>query len=69
MDRGRKTACVRTVPSLQTVLILCQDATRVEVWRRETWWAMQRLGPGDDIEFPGRGGTLHVTDVYARVTF
>ena len=69
MDRGRKTDFFRTIASLQTFLIVYQDALRVEVWRRDAGWAMSMLERGDSIDLPELGGDLHVTDVYARVTF
>ena len=67
MDRGRKTDFFRAVASIQTFLIVYQDAVRVEVWRRDAGWAMQMVGPGDVIDLPELGGPLGVADIYARV--
>jgi len=69
MDRGRKTDFFRTVPSLQSFLIVYQDAVRVEVWRRETDWTMRMLGSDEAIDLPELGGALSVADIYARVEF
>ena len=69
MDRGRKTDFFRTVASIQTFLIVYQDAHRVEVWQRDAGWAMRMLGQGEAVDLPELGGTLAVSDIYARVEF
>ena len=69
MDRGRNTDFFRTVASIQTFLIVYQDAHRVEVWQRDAGWAMRMLGQGEAVDLPELGGTLAVSDVYARVEF
>ena len=69
MDRGRKTDFFRTVASMQTFLIVYQDAQRVEVWQRDAGWAMRMLGEGEVVDLPELGGTLAVADIYARVEF
>lgn len=69
MDRGRKTDFFRTIPSLQTFLIVYQDAARVEVWRREGGWTMRMVALDDIINLPELGGSVAVADVYARVEF
>ncbi|WP_375464313.1 Uma2 family endonuclease [uncultured Methylobacterium sp.] len=68
-DRGRKTDFFRTVASLQTFLIVYQDEARVEVWRRDAAWSKQVLGLDATIDLPELGGTLAVSDVYARTAF
>lgn len=68
-DRGRKTDFFRTVASLQTFLIVYQDETRVEVWRRDAAWSKQVLGLDATIDLPELGGTLAVSDIYARTAF
>lgn len=68
-DRGRKTDFFRTVASLQTFPIVYQDETRVEVWRRDAAWSKQVLGLDATIDLPELGGTLAVSDIYARTAF
>ncbi|TXM97274.1 hypothetical protein FV222_16320 [Methylobacterium sp. WL103] len=69
MDRGRKTDFFRTVASIRTFLIVYLDAHRVEVWQRDAGWAMRMLGQGEAVDLPELGGTLAVSDIYARVEF
>lgn len=69
MDRGRKTDFFRTVPALQTFLIVYQDAVRVELWRRDSDWTMRMLGREATIDLPELGGAVTVVDIYARVEF
>ena len=68
-DLGRKTVFYRSVESLRTFLIVYQDEARVEVWSRGDGWSMRGFGVDDVIDLPELGGTLSVSDVYARVDF
>lgn len=68
-DLGAKTVFYRSVPSLATFLIVHQDEARVEVWSRADGWSMRGLGLGDVIGLPELGGTLAVSDIYARIAF
>ena len=69
IDRGRKSDFYRTVPSLQTFLIVYQDEARIEVWRRDADWSKRVVGLDDAIDLPELGGRVAVSDVYARVAF
>ena len=55
--------------SLRTFLIVYQGEARVEVWSRSDGCSMRGLGLDDVIDLPELGGTLAVSDVYARVVF
>ncbi|WP_245517434.1 Uma2 family endonuclease [Methylorubrum sp. Q1] len=67
-DRGRKTEFDQAVPSVAVLLLVHQDAARVEVWRRRPDWTVQFGGPGAVIDLPELGGALSVAEVYARLT-
>lgn len=69
IDRGRKADFFKSVASLRSFLIVYQDEMRVEVWRRETGWSKEVLAHEATIDLPELGGTLAVSDVYARVVF
>ena len=68
LDRGRKTEFYQSVPSLAVLLLVHQDEARVEVWRRTPNWTVHLAGPGANIDLPELGGSLTVTDIYARLT-
>lgn len=69
IDRGRKAEFYQTVPALRYLLLVAQDRPSIEVWRRETEWVMRTLGADEAIDLPELGGSLTVSDVYARLTF
>jgi Uma2 family endonuclease len=56
-DRGRKLAFHATVPSLQSLPIVSQNAPRIEVWRPDAGWATQVAGPGGSVALPELGGS------------
>lgn len=68
-DRGRKLAFYQTVPSLRTLLMVYQDEARIEIFRRDAGWAMGVARAGGAIDLPELGGTLAVSEAYARVAF
>lgn len=67
LDRGRKTEFYQTISSLRFLLLVDQDEVRVEVWRREVEWTMRIAGPGETIDLPELGGSLSVSEIYARL--
>lgn len=69
VDRGRKTEFYQTVPSLRILLLVHQDKPSIEIWRRDAEWTMQTLSAEDVIDLPELGGTLPVSQVYARTAF
>ena len=69
IDRGRKSDFYRTIPSLQTFLIVYQDEARIEVWRRDEDWSKRVVGLDDAFELPALEGRVSGSAVYARVAF
>lgn len=69
-DRGRKTDFYRTVPSLNTFLIVYSDEVRVEVWRREAAaWGVTALGPDGIVSLPDLDGGVPLRDIYRGLAF
>ncbi|MGX5775216.1 Uma2 family endonuclease [Methylorubrum zatmanii] len=67
LDRGRKTEFYQTIPSLAVLLLVHQNESRVEVWRRALDWTVQVAGPGDVIDLPELAGALSLSEIYARI--
>jgi Uma2 family endonuclease len=71
-DRGRKSMYYRNIPSLREYIIVAQDEPFVTVHRRlsdETWTIMDVEGLDGVLTLPAIGCTLHLHDIYRRVTF
>ena len=69
-DRGRKAAMYQTIPSLQELLLIAQDAYKVELFRREldgTWSRTEAAGLDASIELQSIGFTLRLSELYERL--
>lgn len=66
-DRGEKLRRYQSIPSLQHVILLEQDAPDVEVWHRGPagWTRTVHVDADDLVALPAIGVTLRVGDVYA----
>lgn len=49
------------------LLLVHQNESRVEVWRRAPDWTVQVAGPGDVIDLPELAGALSLSEIYARI--
>ena len=71
-DRREKLREYRYLPSLQEYVIVWQDETRVEIYRRQDgdlWQMLQFTQPDEEITFTAVGLTLPLTAVYRQVNF
>ena len=71
-DRGDKFAHYRTLESLSDYLLVAQDKPRIEHYRRQAdgqWLYSAADGLEARIEIPTIACTLHLAEVYDRVTF
>lgn len=71
-DRGDKFAHYRTLESLSDYLLVAQDKPRIEHYRRQAdgqWLYSATDGLEARIEIPTIACTLHLAEVYDRVTF
>jgi Uma2 family endonuclease len=68
-DRGRKVDFYKTIPSLQSLLIVYQDEARVEHWMREgdAWRHAVSRGLSTTLEIPSLDAKLTLADLYANV--
>ena len=72
IDRREKRDCYRTLPSLQTYVLIAQDAPHIEAltpqadgsWRVDVANTLEAT-----VELPSIGCRLRLADVYARVPF
>ncbi|NJK46626.1 MAG: Uma2 family endonuclease [Pleurocapsa sp. SU_196_0] len=66
VDRGEKLLRYRMIPSLQTYVLLAQDAIRAEVYRRLTdgSWRYDVLENDAALEIPCADLTLNVSSLY-----
>ena len=72
IDRGRKFACYRTLPSLQVYILIQQDAPIVEVYARqpdETWLLTVLTGMDATLLIQLAGVALPFREVYQDVVF
>jgi Uma2 family endonuclease len=65
-DRGEKLAHYRTIPSLRDVVLVSQDARRVEVWSRadDGTWSSRDFAAGTAAHLPSFGIVLPLDEVY-----
>ena len=71
-DRRLKWDCYRTLPSLQTYVLIAQDEPRIETYTRQdngAWEYEAVSGLEATVSLPAIGCTLRLADVYARVAF
>jgi len=66
IDRREKLLAYQTLPSLDAYLLVEQDVTRVELYRRSTDWQVQCFEQGD-IPLDCLETTLPVADIYIDV--
>ena len=71
-DRRLKLDCYRTLPTLQTYVLIAQDEPRIETFTRQaddTWRHEAVTGLDAVLPLPAIHCTLPLADVYARVSF
>jgi Uma2 family endonuclease len=71
LDRGKKFAGYRSLPSLADYLLVAQDKARVEHYTRganETW-VLRELGRGMRLRLAGLLGEIAIDDIYRKVDF
>jgi Uma2 family endonuclease len=70
-DRGKKFQHYRTIHSLQDYILIAQDSTRIDHFTlRENEWIFSDANSLDGvITLPSIDCTLHLSDVYEKVTF
>jgi Uma2 family endonuclease len=71
-DRRLKWNCYRTLPSLQTYVLVAQDAPHIEMFTRhddDSWGYEAVSGQEAVVPLPAIGCTLRLSEVYARVEF
>lgn len=69
-DRGAKFEHYRTIPSLQAVLLVAQDAVHVVHYARQAdgiWLLTETRDLEDRLELPALGCEMPITEIYARV--
>ena len=70
-DRTGKAPLYRRMPSLQQLVFVYQDSTRVESWlRRDEGWTAEPdllLEPERSLALPSIAGSLSLIDIYADV--
>jgi Uma2 family endonuclease len=66
-DRSDKFYAYRKLPSLQEYVLIAQDETRVEVYRRSTNWELEVFGTNDIFPLESVGSKVPVTAVYDGV--
>jgi Uma2 family endonuclease len=69
IDRGEKLLRYRTIPSLQSYVLLAQDTARAEVYRRmpDGSWRYDVLEDDATLEIPCAGLNLPVSSLYRGV--
>jgi Uma2 family endonuclease len=65
-DRGEKLEHYQRIPALRQVVIVSQDARRIDVWTRGEGdtWTHAEAGDGDVAELASIGGRLDVRELY-----
>ncbi len=68
-DRGRKFAQYQNLESLQTYVLIAQDAARVEVYTRQgdVWTQETYVGLDATVALPAIGCELPLREIYERV--
>lgn len=68
-DRGRKVDFYKTIPGLQSLMIVYQDEIRVEHWERDgdEWRHAVMQGLSASVVVPCLDGTLALADLYEGV--
>ncbi len=70
VDRTEKLDFYRSLNSVEAVLLVWQDARRVQVVGREgDRWSLQDIVGGGEVRIPGLGVGLSLDEVYAGVEF
>ena len=71
MDRGRKAELYRSMPSLQTYVLVTTDGVLVEIHERdgERWTSRLLVGRGAEATFDPFTEPFTTDELYARVTF
>lgn len=72
VDRGRKFACYRSLPSLQLYVLIQQDAPAIELYARQpddTWLLTPLTGLEATLFLNTVGVTLPFTEIYQDVVF
>ena len=67
IDRGEKREVYRTMPSVQTYVIVHQQQPRLETYQRQAdgaWQGPQQLAAGDRLDLPCIGASLAVSAIY-----
>lgn len=69
-DRGEKFAAYRTIPTLQTYLLISQTAMMIEGFHREgDRWIFQEYPPEGAIALQDLAVELAIADLYRRIDF
>lgn len=69
-DRGAKFRNYRMIPSLQEVLLIAQDASRVEHYTRQAdqrWLLTESSLPTDSLHLPSIDCILQLADIYEKL--
>ena len=72
LDRRLKADCYRTLPTLQTYVLVAQDEPRIETFTRQPdgkWGYDVAQGLETTLSLPAIERALHLREVYARVVF
>ena len=71
-DRREKRDCYRTLPSLQSYVLISQDMPHIDLWtpQKDGSWRLDVANSLEaTVELPSIGCRLRLADVYARVPF
>ncbi len=66
-DHNEKFARYRSCPTLEIYILVSQDETHVEVYRRETEWRQERFSAGQVINLDQIGLELLIDQIYEGV--
>ncbi len=64
-DRGDKFENYKSIPSLETYVLVAQHEQRLEIYSRKDGWNRRTAITGDSVEMPSIGVTLEVREIYA----
>ncbi len=70
VDRGKKLTCYRTLPSLQTYVLIAQDTPRIDLYERQTddrWMLSTLTGLNGRLVLEAVAVTLPLMDIYRNV--
>lgn len=70
-DRGKKFQNYRTIPSLREYVLIAQDSVRIEHYGLvdNQWVLTDAHTPDTIVQLPSVDCTLHLSDVYEKITF